>query len=470
VPAAPVVAVSSRRSSTSWAGWSPLRRFGSPPARRYAGNPLRGLTAPSRRIATLTAFSADIAASIDGPDWLRARRTAAVERFEATGLPSNEQEEWRYSRIGDLDLDAYVPVTDRPGATPSVPTAPFSAAATVTLVDGRLVDVDLPPDLQAKGVRIGRAGVDDEELVGSIAQPPADALAMLNDAFADPVVIQVPAGVTVDAPVLLRHHVTRAGGAAFPRLVVDAGRASAVTVVDVTRSAAVDALSVPVVELRAAAAANVRYVGLQDLDLAVWQIGTVVASVDQEATLTADAIALGGSYARLRTDCRLVGRGATGNLRAAYFGEGEQTLDFRTFQDHRAPDTTSDLLFKGAVGGRSRSVYTGLIRVEKDARGTNAFQTNRNVKLSDDAWAESVPNLEIENNDVHCSHASTVGPVDEEQRFYLESRGVPPEVADRLIVAGFFDEVVRRLPEPGLVTAVRARIGEKLDREGIADA
>ena len=112
-------------------------------------------------------------------------------------------------------------------------------------------------------------------------------------------------------------------------------------------------------------------------------------------------------------------------LRAVYFGEGDQTLDFRTFQDHAAPDTTSNLLFKGAVGGHSRSVYTGLIRVRKDARGTNAFQTNRNIKLSDDAWAESVPNLEIENNDVHCSHASTVGPIDEEQRFYLESRGVP---------------------------------------------
>ena len=328
----------------------------------------------------------------------------------------------------------------------------------------------LSDGLQAAGVRIGRVGEADQELLGSVAEPPADALAMLNDAFADPVVVQVPAGRTLDAPIVLRHHVTRAGGAVFPRLVVDAGEASEVTVVDLTRSDAVAALSIPVVELRAAAASNLRYVGLQDLDLATWQIATVVASVDQEATVTADAVALGGEYARLRTDCRLVGRGATGNLRAVYFGEGDQTLDFRTFQDHRAPDTTSDLLFKGAVGGRSRSVYTGLIRVEKEARGTNAFQTNRNIKLSDDAWAESVPNLEIENNDVRCSHASTVGPVDEEQRFYLESRGVPPQVADRLIVAGFFDEVVRRLPAAGLAAAVRARISEKLDREGIADA
>jgi Fe-S cluster assembly protein SufD len=120
-------------------------------------------------------------------------------------------------------------------------------------------------------------------------------------------------------------------------------------------------------------------------------------------------------------------------------------------------------LFKGAVGGQSRSIYTGLIRVEKDARGTNAFQTNRNLKLSDTAWAESVPNLEIETNDVKCSHASTVGPVDEEQVFYLESRGVPTEIAERLIVAGFFDEVLEQFPVAAAVPLIAAAIDERLD-------
>jgi Fe-S cluster assembly protein SufD len=120
-------------------------------------------------------------------------------------------------------------------------------------------------------------------------------------------------------------------------------------------------------------------------------------------------------------------------------------------------------LFKGAVGGQSRSIYTGLIRVEKEARGTNAFQTNRNLKLSDTAWAESVPNLEIETNDVKCSHASTVGPVDEEQVFYLESRGVPTEIAERLIVAGFFDEVLEEFPVAAAVPLIAAAIDERLD-------
>ena len=125
-------------------------------------------------------------------------------------------------------------------------------------------------------------------------------------------------------------------------------------------------------------------------------------------------------------------------------------LDFRTFQDHaRARHDQRTCCSRARSAGTPASRLHGLIRVRKDARGTNAFQTNRNIKLSDGAWAESVPNLEIENNDVRCSHASAVGPIDEEQRFYLESRGVPPQVAERLIVLGFFDEVLDQLPVPG---------------------
>src|SRR5207302_10702368 len=173
----------------------------------------------------------------------------------------------------------------------------------------------------------------------------------------------------------------------------------------------------------------------------------------------------GGAHAAVRTDCRLVGRRATGRLRAVYFGEAQQMLDFRTFQDHAAPDTTSSLLFKGAVGGESRSVYTGLIRVRKNARGTNAFQTNRHIKLSEGAWAESVPNPETENNDVRCSHASAVGPIDADQRFHLESRGVPTPIAERLVDTGFFDEVLSGLPVPEAAAALRTLVAGKLDRQ-----
>jgi Fe-S cluster assembly protein SufD len=228
--------------------------------------------------------------------------------------------------------------------------------------------------------------------------------------------------------------------------------------------AGADILTVPLTELRVARGGRLNHVVVQDLGLRAWQIGTLVAEVGQEAHLSSTVAGFGGDYARQRTDCRLVGRGASCDLNAVYFGEGDQTLDFRTFQDHVAQDTSSNLLFKGAVAGRSHSVYTGLIRVGKGARGSNALQTNRNIKLSDGAWAESVPNLEIENNDVRCSHASAVGPVDEEQRFYLESRGIPSAVAERLIVIGFFDEVLAQLPAPAWRPGLRAEIVAKLDR------
>ncbi len=137
--------------------------------------------------------------------------------------------------------------------------------------------------------------------------------------------------------------------------------------------------------------------------------------------------------------------------------------DFRTLQDHDAPKTTSDLLFKGAVEDESRAVYSGLIRIRKGAAGTNAFQTNRNLVLGEGAHADSVPNLEIEENDVKCSHASAVGPIDEEQRYYLEARGLPPEAAERLIVLGFFEEILDDIHITGLHEPLRQAVAAKLE-------
>jgi Fe-S cluster assembly protein SufD len=208
----------------------------------------------------------------------------------------------------------------------------------------------------------------------------------------------------------------------------------------------------------------VRYVNVQLYGPRVWQLGRQSSRVGQDTTFATTMVALGGDYARLAVESTMVGRGGSGAMRAVYFGEAHQMHDFRTLQDHVARNTSSDLLFKGAVQGHARAVYTGLIHIGKEASGVNAFQTNRNVKLSEHAWAESVPNLEIENNDVRCSHASAVGPVDEEQRFYLESRGVPPEVAEQLIVLGFLDEVLEGLPVPGAVPALRMELVAKLAR------
>jgi Fe-S cluster assembly protein SufD len=422
----------------------------------------------------MSGFTPATAAGLDGPEWLAARRAAAAVLFDASTLPSTEEEVWRYSRIADLDLDDYRPAlaADAPaGIHPDVQAvidAVGPAAAVVVVGNGSVVHAEVSPRWVRRGVSAGRL-VDDAEgpglLVESLAAEPPDVFSVMNDAFhLDPVVVRVPAGVAVDEPIVVVHGFDVDGLATFPRLIVDLGEDAQASVLDHYGSADVRGFVAPVVELRVARAARLGYLGVQEHGLDVWQVASQIGRVDADATLRSAVAAFGGDYARVRTDCHLVGRGATGDLMAAYFGEADQTLDFRTFQEHVAPDTTSTLLFKGAVGGRSRSVYTGLIRVGKEARGTNAFQTNRNIKLSDGAWAESVPNLEIENNDVRCSHASAVGPVDEEQRFYLESRGVPPEVADRLIVTGFFDEVLQQLPIAALAPVLRRHIAAKFAR------
>ena len=300
-----------------------------------------------------------------------------------------------------------------------------------------------------------------------IAADAGDYFTLLNDAFMDwPLLIDIPRGVVIERPIVVTHHAAGDGGAAFPRLVVRVGENAQADVMDLHTSEVDDRiLMCPVVELDVEAAGRLGYLKVQEQGRNTWQFGSVLARADRDATISAATAAFGGAYARTRADTRLVGRGAHGDLMAIYFGEGDQTLDFRTYQDHVAPDTTSNLLYKGVVAGESRSVYTGLIRVRPDARGTNAFQTNRNLKLSDDAWAYSVPNLEIEQNQVACSHASTVGEIDEDQRFYLESRGVPTTIAEQLLVSGFFAEVIGQMP----VDAVKAELQATIDAALAAD-
>lgn len=417
-------------------------------------------------------YTPDLARSLEGPEWLRERRAAAAVAAGSIDAPTSELEEWRYSRIGDLRFDRYTlaDASTAPGTVP-VPAAALIAtlgelAGIVVVHNGRIVDAQLGEAATSAGVHFGAATDDSDGVLGATGTEPNDLFVAYNDAFSsDPVLLRVPRGRSIEHPFAVVNYVDADGSLTFPRLSIQAGEDSEFGVLEASLSADVDALVVPVTEVSVASAARVRHSGLQDLGPRVWQLGSLVGDVGQSATFSSGVAALGGSYARLRLDCHLSGRGATGNLAAVYFGDGEQMLDLRTFQEHRAADTTSNLLFKGAVADRSHSVYTGLIRIQPEGRGTNAFQTNRNLKLSDDAWAESVPNLEIENNDVHCSHASTVGPVDEDQRFYLESRGVPRTAADRLIVAGFFDEVLDALPVPELAPAIRDRIAELLDQQ-----
>ncbi|MFM8266937.1 MAG: SufB/SufD family protein [Ilumatobacteraceae bacterium] len=362
-----------------------------------------------------------------------AERRSAAERAAAMDLPRPDQEVWRYSRIGELDLERFRP-----------------AAATT----------------EVRGADALPASDGAEVLAGAIVH---DVFDELSAAHHRTVSIAVPPRTVLTEPIIVTHRIAVDGVAVYPRLVVDAGEDSEFTVIEQFESAEdVTALVVPRLLLRTGRAARVGYLALNLLGRKVWQIGHQQSVGERDSSTLLATVALGGDYARVRTDARVIGQGASTRQIALYFADGEQMHDFRTLQDHIAPKTHSDLLFKGAVKDRAKSVYTGLIRIGEDARGAAAFQTNRNLTLSEGAWAESVPNLDIRNNDVRCSHASTVGPIDDEQRFYLESRGIEPQVAERLVVLGFFDEVLAALPVGAMRADLRARVATKLsDGEGV---
>jgi Fe-S cluster assembly protein SufD len=415
----------------------------------------------------VTDFSPDAARALSGPSWLVERRVAAAEAFAAAPMPDTSAEEWRYSPIGTFDLSTYKPASGL-GDAP-MPRLDIEPAALVRTVNGRIVAIDVDQELLDAGVHVGPLADHNEGAarLGAVADGAADYFTGLNDAFAgDPVLIDVPSGVVIDRPIVVTHHAAGERSAAFPRLVIRVGENSQVEVLDHhTSDDGVNILVCPVVELDVEQSGRLGYLNVQELGDATWQIGSQLARAERDSTLTVATAAFGGSYARTRADTRLVGRGARGDLVALYFGDRLQTLDFRTSQDHVAADTTSNLLYKGVIDGNCRSIYTGLVRVRPEAQGTSALQTNRNLKLSDEAWADSVPNLEIENNEVRCSHASTVSPVDEDQRFYLESRGVPTDEAERLIVAGFLAEVLSSMPVNAAGHKIRTAIAAKSARQ-----
>ncbi|MBU3703721.1 MAG: Fe-S cluster assembly protein SufD [Ilumatobacteraceae bacterium] len=358
--------------------------------------------------------------------------------FRDVALPTADEEIWRYSRIGELDLAKYVP-----GRVDTTVEAP-GAAASIVNAKGTFADC-------GKAMPIAVDAFAEISAIQSTGDSP------------DVTVVRVPRGAAIAEPIVVTRTVTTPGILATPRLVIDAGENSEVTVIErFTGADGIDSLVVPVVEMIAAQAARITYLAINELGDRTWKISHQQSLGERDSTTRIYTVALGGDYARVRTEARLVGTGATTQQVALYFADNNQMHDFRTLQTHVAPRTHSDMLFKGAVAGTSKSVYTGLIRIEKDAHGSQAYQTNRNLTLSEGAWAESVPNLEIETNDVKCSHASTVGPIDDEQRFYLESRGIRPEIAERLVVLGFFNEVIERLPNLPVVAGLRDKVAAKL--------
>jgi Fe-S cluster assembly protein SufD len=443
---------------------------------------------------------------LDGPTWLARRRQEAWERFSALALPSEAEEIWRYSGIDTFDLDAFAPVA--PAGNPQAALRYARSAVDplgvrsglVVTRHGVVIAVEVDPAVvddgsmtlvSSRGAPAGGT-VDAPEHLGELVGA-LDAFSVLHDAFlADVVEVTVAPKKVVPNPVVIVHLVetdpigtAASAPSVFPRTLVRVGVSASGEVIEVLVSMPADggggdapsepgsrpsALVVPVAELDVADDARLSYANVQLLHPGTVHIGTQASRVGRDATLRSFTVGLGGSYARVRTDSAIVGPGGNTSLLAAYLGTGSQVHDFRTLQDHHAPRTSSELLFKGAVADRSRSVYSGLIRMRNGARGANAFQTNHNLVLSEGAHADSVPNLDIEENDVRCSHASTVGPVDESQRYYLESRGIEPAVAERLIVLGFFSDLAARSPFGGvgrmLEDTVARRLAGRLPSDG----
>ncbi len=417
------------------------------------------------------------------------RNGAAV--FSSLLPPTATDEQWRYTTIDALNLDDYrlnqVPPSsiasrgafdnlfttldvsvDLPSGLVKVvhrliPQDPNRRIIVLT-INGWLAHVAYIGDAHDDGVAVQSGRSADIVSENPTALQQNDYFVALHQVLApEPIVVTIERHGDV-LPVQIVHWIDDDHAAAFPWVEVNVEANAAAMVSEyVATPADLDALVVSRTHLRVGENATCTYAGVQDASTSTTILATVQSDVGKGASLRSIATALGGKYARLVTDCRMQGPSSSAKLEALYFGSGDQLHDFRTYQDHRARSTSSDLLFKGAVGDAARSVYSGLIRVEKGASGTTAFQTNRNLVLSPQAHADSVPNLEIEENDVSCSHASAVGPVDEDQLFFLESRGVPSDVASRLIVLGFLSELLEDIPHTSWRDLVRARIVSKFD-------
>lgn len=400
------------------------------------------------------------------PGWLADRRLQAFERFEALPWPDPSVEAWRYSKLDGFDLSDFRPgmgehpVVDAPGKIHADVQAQMTIAGErsgqAVQVDADMVHVSADPALAAKGVivaSLSRAAADHEELVREILGAAGvtasdEKLQTLTASFAGAgLFVYVPAGVDVPLPIRSFRYITAAGRAAFAHTVVVAEEGSSVTVIEHLRSPHLSgsALSASTTEIHARQAANVSVLTVQDYGPTLWHFSTARAVIDRDATVRTLAATLGGRFSRSVVESILQGAGSYSEMLGVYFGDSAQHFDNRSLQEHIAPSTKSDLYYKGALKGYSTSVYSGLIHIAKEAQGTDAWQANRNLILSEHSKADSIPYLEIEANDVRCAHGASVGPPDDDVLFYLNSRGLDPAAAERLVVKGFFQEVLDRL-------------------------
>jgi Fe-S cluster assembly protein SufD len=379
-------------------------------------------------------------ATVSEPAWLAGKRAAALQTYTALPVPSNREEAWRFTNLRGFDPDAFAP---HPG---SLALEGESGGAVFTTLAAA---VDAHPQLV-------------ERYLGTVVSD-GEKFAAANAArWHDGVLLHVPAGVSVEAPLRSMLELTDEGTALYHRVLIVLERGARATFVEEFRSGVPGYVNV-VVELVVADEARLEYVTIQHHHAETRQFGTHRATVGRDAELDWVAAALGGTRAKSRMESLLAGPGAHVKVTGAYYLNGSEHIDYDTTQEHAAPNTTSDLAFKGVLDDRSRAVWRGVIRVDKGAQKTDAYQENRNLLLSTDAQATPIPGLEIEANDVRCTHGATVGQVDSAQIFYLMARGLDRKAAQRLIVRGFFEPVLERIgsaqARDRLAAALESRIG-----------
>jgi Fe-S cluster assembly protein SufD len=415
----------------------------------------------------------------DEPPWLTDRRREAFARFQAFAWPNARDEEWRRTDIRGFKLSAFSPPSaEQPSAAARESfedqwnALGLHYATGIEHINGSLARQPDPARLGgAVFVDLNRAVKDYPELLKrylltEAVNPGDDVFAALHSAFwTSGTLLYVPKGVALDDPLFELIGLAQEGRVDLSHTLIvleDGAQATIVRESAGHGDGLEQALHVGAVEVFLAQGARLRLVNIQNWDEGTWHFSRERALVGRDASLQWTVGGLGARVAKVNQEVALLGKGADAQVNGVMFTTGRQHLAYFTRQDHVAPHTTSDLLYKGGLKNKSRIVWKGMIRVEKDAQRTNAYQKNDNLILSESARADSIPGLEIEANDVRCTHGATAGRVDEEMIFYAQARAIPRQTAIRLIVEGFFANVYDRITVEPVRETLRQAVATKL--------
>jgi Fe-S cluster assembly protein SufD len=385
-------------------------------------------------------------------------RTEALERYRELPLPDTTQEHWRFTNLRGFDPDSFGHARGQTPAVPPTGILELDVAGLATIGEGG-VEIDERPD----GITFEPLTQDHERLYSLVGWD--EKFAAHNAAvWEHGLLVVVPKGVVLDKPLYVRVTNSSDEGALFWRLLVVAEDGARFTLVEecVSTSPGLRSYTNAAEEFFLEQGSKLEFVSIQNLSRETWHFATHHAQVGRDAELDWIAGGFGSKKGKVRIQNDLAGEGATSRVTGAYFTDGEQHLDYDTFQEHIAPNTTSDFAFKGALRDTSTSVWRGMIRVEREAQKTNAYQENRNLMLSPTTHAVPIPGLEILANDVRCTHGATVSRVDREELFYAMARGLSRGEAERLIVRGFFQDILDRIEFVAVREAVAAALEARI--------